>query len=125
LAMAQRLASTLCPGTGKDIAFEGSLQLFAEKQFSDLPDEAKKIIVYPKVVKEVSPSEDCPTGTRGRAAVMEMFEMDKDIEQTILRNPTEFEISKVVRKKGMFTMKEDAMLKAFRGEIAFEEVNKL
>jgi type II secretory ATPase GspE/PulE/Tfp pilus assembly ATPase PilB-like protein len=81
--------------------------------------------VYPAVVKEVASSEDCPTGTRGRAAVMEMFEMDKDIEQIILKNPTEFEISKVVRKKGMMTMREDAMLKAFAGEIAFEEVNKL
>ena len=71
------------------------------------------------------PSPECPTGTRGRVAVIEMFEMDKDIEQAILKNPTEFEITRVVRKKGMMTMKEDAMIKAFRGEIAFEEVNKL
>jgi type II secretory ATPase GspE/PulE/Tfp pilus assembly ATPase PilB-like protein len=96
-----------------------------EKQFSDLPEQFQKEIVIPTVVKEAVPTPDCPTGTRGRAAVMEMFEMDKDIEQTILKNPTEFEITKVVRRKGMLTMREDAMLKAFRGEIAFEEVNKL
>jgi type II secretory ATPase GspE/PulE/Tfp pilus assembly ATPase PilB-like protein len=125
LAMAQRLAATLCPGGGEDVPFDGSLKLLAEKQFSDLPEEYRKEIVFPATVKNVKPTEECPTGTRGRAAVMEMFEMDKDVEQTILKNPTEFEITKIVRKKGMLNMKEDAMLKAFRGEIAFEEVNKL
>jgi type II secretory ATPase GspE/PulE/Tfp pilus assembly ATPase PilB-like protein len=125
LAMAQRLAATLCPGGGRDIPFEGSIKVMVEKQFSDLPEQFQKEIVIPTVVKEAVPTPDCPTGTRGRAAVMEMFEMDKDIEQTILKNPTEFEITKVVRRKGMLTMREDAMLKAFRGEIAFEEVNKL
>jgi type II secretory ATPase GspE/PulE/Tfp pilus assembly ATPase PilB-like protein len=125
LAMAQRLAVTLCPGAGKDIPLEGSLKMLVEKQFSDLPEEYRKTISLPKTVKEVQPIPDCPTGTRGRSAVLEMFEMDKDIEEVILKDPTEFAISKVVRKKGMLTMKEDAMLKAFNGEIAFEEVNKL
>jgi type IV pilus assembly protein PilB len=125
LAMAQRLAGTLCPGGGKDIPFDGSLRLMAEKQFADLPDEFKKDVIFPNTVKETAPTPECPTGVRGRAAVFEMFEMDKDIEQIILKNPTEYEITKVVRKKGMMTMKEDAMLKAFKGQIAFEEVNKL
>ena len=125
LAIAQRLTATLCPGTGKEIPLDDSLRLIVEKQFSDLNAEFKKDIVIPKTVKEVAPTPECPTGIRGRSAVLEMFEMDKDIEQAILKNPTEFEITKVVRAKGMMTMKEDAMLKAFTGEIAFEEVNKL
>ncbi len=125
LAIAQRLTATLCPGTGKDIALDDSLRLLVEKQLGDLAPEFKKDIVIPQIVKAVAPTPECPTGIRGRSAVFEMFEMDKDIEQAILKNPTEFEISKVVRRKGMLSMKEDAMLKAFSGEIAFEEVNKL
>ena len=125
LAMAQRLAVTICPNSGKDIPLEGSLRVMVDKQFEDLPEQFKREVVIPKTVKEIAPTPECPTGGRGRSAVFEMFEMDKDIEQTILKNPTEFEITKVVRKKGMLSMKEDAMIKAFRGEIAFEEVNKL
>jgi type IV pilus assembly protein PilB len=125
LAIAQRLTATLCPGSGKDIPLNDSLRLIVEKQFSDLAPEFKKDIVIPSVVKEVSPTPECPTGIRGRSAVFEMYEMDKDIEQAILKNPTEFEITKVVRTKGMMTMREDAIIKAFAGEIAFEEVNKL
>ncbi len=125
LAMAQRLSATLCPGTGKDIPVQGSIEIMIKKQFEDLPIEYQKDIVIPKTIKEIDPTPECPNGTRGRAAVFEMFEMDKDIEKVILSTPTELDISKVVRQKGMLSMKEDAMLKAFRGELPIEEVNKL
>jgi type II secretory ATPase GspE/PulE/Tfp pilus assembly ATPase PilB-like protein len=42
-----------------------------------------------------------------------------------LTNPNEIEISRVLRQKGMLTMKEDALIKAFKKIIPFEEVNKL
>jgi type II secretory ATPase GspE/PulE/Tfp pilus assembly ATPase PilB-like protein len=125
LAIAQRLTARLCPGAGKDIPVEDSIKMMVEKQFEDLDPEFKKDIVIPKTVKEVEPTADCPNGTRGRLAVFEMFEMDKEIERIILSNGTELDIAKIVRKKGMLSMREDAMLKAFRGEISFEEVNKL
>ncbi len=125
LAMAQRLSATLCPDGGKDVPVEGSLELIIEKQFADLPEEFRKNIKIPKTVKEIAPTPDCPTGTRGRIAVFEMFEIDKEVEHAILTNPTELEINKILRKKGMLTMREDAMLKAFKGQIPFEEVNKL
>ena len=55
----------------------------------------------------------------------EVFEMDKEIEAAVLRNATEPELYKVIRKKGMLSMKEDAILKAFQRIIPFEEVNTL
>jgi type II secretory ATPase GspE/PulE/Tfp pilus assembly ATPase PilB-like protein len=58
-------------------------------------------------------------------AVFEVMRMDKEIEAAILKNPNELEISRILRQKGMLTMKEDAMLKAFQRVIPFEEVNKL
>jgi type II secretory ATPase GspE/PulE/Tfp pilus assembly ATPase PilB-like protein len=47
------------------------------------------------------------------------------MEQVILKNPTEAAVYEVARRNGMFTMKEDAMLKMFQGKIPFEEVNTL
>ena len=38
---------------------------------------------------------------------------------------TEDDVRKLARSKGMFTMKEDAIMKAFKGEVGFEEVDKL
>jgi type II secretory ATPase GspE/PulE/Tfp pilus assembly ATPase PilB-like protein len=56
---------------------------------------------------------------------MEVMPMDKEIEAVILKNPTEYEISKLMRTKGMLTMKEDAIIKAMHQVIPFEEVNAL
>jgi len=125
LAMAQRLVSLLVPGGGKPTPVEGSIKMMIDKQFADLPAEYKKDIPFADTVYQIAPTADCPKGTRGRMAVFEMFKMDKEIENTILKEPTELAISTLLRKKGMLTMKEDAIVKAFKKEIPLEEVNKL
>lgn len=125
VAVAQRLARTFCPGAGKPIKVEGAVQMMIEKQFSDLPEKYRKDIKFGSEVYGISPSPDCPSGVRGRVAVMEVLSVDKEIEQTILKSPTEQEIWKIARSKGMLTMKEDAILKAFDKMIPFEEVNSL
>jgi hypothetical protein len=51
--------------------------------------------------------------------------MDRELEDIILKNPNELEIIKASRRKGLLTMREDAILKAFAKEIPFEEVNTL
>jgi type IV pilus assembly protein PilB len=125
LAVAQRLVSLLCPGGGKPLSVEGSIKLLIEREFADLPEQFKKDIPFTDTVYQASPTPDCPKGIRGRTAVFEGFKMDKDIEAAILKSPTELEISRILRQKGMLTMREDAMLKAFQKQIPFEEVNKL
>ena len=96
-----------------------------DKQFADLPPEYRRLVPEAKEVLQISPTADCPKGTRGRTAVFEALSMDKELEQVILKNPAEAEVRRVARKQGMFTMKEDAIFKALRKEIPWEEVNKL
>lgn len=125
LAIAQRLVATFPPGAGKPIPVDGSIKMIVDKQFADLPEQYKKDIPFADTVYGIDPTPDCPKGTRGRMAVFEAFKMDKDIENVILKSPTELDISKLLRQKGMLTLKEDAMIKAFQRKIPFEEVNKL
>lgn len=125
LAIAQRLVKTLCPGGGEEVTLEESMQAMLDKQFSDLPEEYKKHIPESKAVFKASPTPECPNGTRGRTAVMEVFEMTKELEHIILTNPTDLEITKTLRKNGMFTLKEDALIKSMERTVPFEEVNKL
>jgi len=125
LAMAQRLVQLICPNSGKSVSVEGSIGAQIEKEFSDLPEAFKRAIPFAKDVLKIEPSPDCPKGTRGRTAVFEIMQMDHDLEQVILKSPVEGEIMRVARKQGMLTMKEDAMVKAFKHEIPWEEVNKL
>lgn len=125
LALAQRLVTTLCPGAGEPVPVKDSTKTLIEKQFADLPEKFKKTIPFSDTVYRAKPTADCPTGTRGRMSVMEALEIDKDLEQLILKTPNEPDIFKMAREKGMITMKEDAMIKAFEKKVPFEEVFNL
>lgn len=125
LTMSQRLVNLLCPDSGKPLPVEGSIKALIDRQFSDLPEEFKKELPPLNNVYEKSPSPTCPNGTRGRIAVFEAFKMDRDIESLILSSPIESAMFKSLRKKGMLTMKEDAIIKALNKLIPFEEVINL
>jgi len=125
LAMAQRLAKKTCDDAKQEVPIDEPTRVMIDKQFSDLPQEHKaKISIGDKMFKTV-PSGTCPSGTKGRLAVFEMFAVDKEIEAAILTSPTELELTKMLRQKGMLTMKEDAIIKAINGEIPMTEAYKL
>ncbi len=125
LAMAQRLVRKIAPDSGRAMPLDGSLKLMVDRQFSDLPEEFKEHVTFGKEFYAIEPTPTYPSGTSGRVAVIEVFNMDKDLEAVILKNPTEPELYRVARAKGMLTMKEEAILKAFQKVIPFEEVNTL
>lgn len=122
LAIAQRLAKATCEESKKEIPLDDSTIKMLNDQFKDLPDEHKSKVKISNTMFQTIPSKTCPSGTRGRLAIFEMFKIDKEIERVILENPTELEIQKVTRQKGMLSMREDAIIKALKGEIPIQEV---
>ncbi len=126
LTLAQRLVRTLCPGAGKKIPIEGSMKMMIEKQFSSLDEEYReKFLPKSEFVYEASSTPECPDGTRGRVAVMEAFTMDDEVEDAILKGVTDIDLGKLLRKRGMISMREDAIIKSMEGKIPFSEVNNL
>lgn len=125
LSMAQRLVRRRCENAGNPMPFEGSVRAIVEKEFQNLPPESKKRVPKKTTIFGMAPSPDCPNGTRGRIGVFEMLPISKEMERVILENPTEEAIFNVARGQGMFTMKEDAIIKMLKGVIPFEEVNTL
>ena len=125
IAIAQRLVKKLCSGSGASVPIEGSLKMMLEKQFADMPEKYRKLIPEGKEFFNAKSTDECPSGTRGRTAIYEILDMNKQIEEIILRDPSETEIRKIARANGMFTMKEDAIIKAFNKEIPFSEINTL
>ena len=125
LAIAQRLVRTLCPKAGKKVPIDGSIKQMIEGEFKDLPLEFRKKLPEGQFVYKIEPTADCPKGTRGRTAAFEVLTMDKELETAILKNAPETELYDIARRKGMLTMKEDAILKAYDGIIPIEEVATL
>jgi len=125
LAIAQRLVRKLCPDAADPIEVTESIKMMIDKTFADLPPEVKSKITIGKQLFEAKPTAECPQGVKGRAAVMEVLEMDHEIENIVLKGANDRDIYTVARKKGMLSIKEDALLKCFNKEVPFKEVNAL
>ncbi|HAS80768.1 MAG: Type IV-A pilus assembly ATPase PilB [Candidatus Nomurabacteria bacterium GW2011_GWE1_32_28] len=122
LSVAQRLAKMTCPSSRKLVPIDPSIKLQIENEIKDLPDEFKSKIEIKNEMYDTVPSSECPSGTRGRIAIYEMFSVSKEMQRVILKNPIGSEIYKVARNDGMLLMREDAMLKALDGIIPYKEV---
>lgn len=124
-ALGQRLVRKLCEGAGKEVPISESMRHHIEVGFGDLPKSFRDSLPPLKSFYEAVTTPDCPNGTRGREAVFEIMMMDKDLEKVILKNPVEEEVYAAARAKGMFTMREDAIMKALAGQIPFQEIDTL
>ena len=125
LSMAQRLVRKRCTDGGAEMPVLGAFNTMVENEFKDLPAEFRKKLPKADKVYGIAPTPLCATGTKGRIGVFEMLPTSKELEKVILSNPIEEEIYKVARAAGMFTMKEDAIIKTLEGIIPFEEINTL
>lgn len=125
LGIAQRLVRTLCPGGGKKVPVEGGMKKMIDEEFADVPAEFKKNLPDFKEVYRMEATPECPSGTQGRIACFEVFDMTTELEHAILEGKAEDELFGIVRRGGMITMKEDAMIKSAKGVVPFEEVNTL
>jgi type II secretory ATPase GspE/PulE/Tfp pilus assembly ATPase PilB-like protein len=119
------LVRKICPNSGEVVKVEGSIKEMITEQFADLPEQYRDQIPQAEEVLKIKATDECPSGIKGREAVYEMYKMDRDIEKVILNNPIESAIYDEARKKGMLTMKDDAIIKAMKKIIPWEEVNTL
>ncbi|MCA9360580.1 type II/IV secretion system protein [Candidatus Nomurabacteria bacterium] len=123
MAIAQRLARTLCSGTGIEKEIDVSTKLRIEKTFKSLPTKYHKQIPESRTVLHPEITATCATGYRGRTAVTEVLEIDEEMQELILKNASEEEFFQSARKNGFVTIQEDAIIKALNHEIPLEEMN--
>ncbi len=122
LCMAQRLARRIHPSSKHELPMDEATKLMLEKQFGDLPKEFKSKLDFGDKIYEAVPSPESSSGMSGRVALFEMFKIDKEMQNVILKNPVEQEIYKLARSRGMLTIREDAIIKGLKGDIPFTEI---
>jgi type IV pilus assembly protein PilB len=126
LAMAQRLVQRLCPESKKEIKISSEMRDLIKKELSKPdPEELKKYnIKSPYTLYEPQVSKECPQGTKGRIAIFEMLEMTPQLEEIILKEPSEARIKEEAQRQGMMTLLQDGVIKSLRGIVGLEEVRK-
>jgi type IV pilus assembly protein PilB len=122
LSVAQRLAQMIYPTSKKAVPIDESLRMQIDEQFKDLPKEFLDQIPLKNEVYDAVPSPECPSGVKGRIAIFEMFKVDQEMINTILKSSTNAEIYKTARRKGMLFMREDAILKSMQGVVPLREI---
>lgn len=123
LAVAQRLARTLCEGTGREEPIDSSTEMRIKETFKTLPKKYHKHIPENRTMLHPEETPGCATGYRGRTAVIEVLEINEELQELILKNASEEEFFQSARKNGFMTLQEDAIIKALNHEIPFEEMN--
>jgi type IV pilus assembly protein PilB len=122
LCVAQRLARRIYQNSKHEIPIDESTRMMIDKQFEDLPIEFRSKLNIGETIYEAVPSPECASGLRGRIPLFEMFKIDKEMQNMILKHPGEQDIYKLARSKGMITLREDAILKSVKGYIPMQEI---
>lgn len=124
LAIAQRLTRKLCDKCKKEIPLEGKDLELAKKIYETIPEKMR-----PNFPEKVFAPVGCPEcnniGYKGRIGIFEAIVNDLEMEKVINSNPSEREIKKVARDKGLLDMSQDALLKIFEGVTDFQEVSRV
>ncbi len=123
MAIAQRLARTLCQGTGKEEEIDPATKMRIERSFRTLPKKYHERIPKSSTMLHPNPTAGCSTGYAGRTAITEAMVVDEDIQELILKNASEEEFFQAARKNGFITLQEDAMIKALNHQIPYQEMN--
>ena len=110
---AQRLARTNCPHC---------------KVEYHPPKELLNILNAPKGIKfyHSTGCEECGgKGMKGREGIHEVLVISKQIEELILKRPSDDHINALAIKEGMITLRQAALQKVYEGKISIEEALRL
>jgi type IV pilus assembly protein PilB len=125
LAVAQRLVRRLCDKCKKEVKPTKEIRDLILEEVEKLPEKEKEKIKIPqnfKIYEAVGCNECHGIGFSGRIGIFEVLEMTKNLEEIILKEPSEAKIMEEARRQGMITMRQDGILKVLNGITTIEEV---
>ncbi len=122
MSISQRLAKTLCKGTGTELAADQATKNRVAEIKANLPVKYQSRIPDVTTFTYPEPTTNCATGYRGRIALTEVLEITSEIQELILTNAPEEAYFTAARKNGFITIQEDAMIKALNHEIPHAEM---
>lgn len=128
---AQRLVRRICKKCKQEVKIPQKVLENIKNQIETLPQEELKkygVTLADGIhVFEGKGCEECGnTGYKGRIAIFEALEIDKDIKEIISeKNGAEIEVQKHAEKQGMIKIKQDGLLKVVLGLTTLAEIERV
>lgn len=115
---AQRLVRKLC-----DCAKPAVLTAAIEPVIRELQARCSGALTMPARWREAAGCERCRgTGYRGRQGIYELIQVDEGMQQAIMRRASATEVAQLARAAGSRSLREDGLIKAWRGITSVDEV---
>ncbi|MBI4433707.1 type II/IV secretion system protein [Candidatus Uhrbacteria bacterium] len=128
MAEAQRLARKICADCREPMPVPPDVRATLEQALADLPPRA----IPPEIATNgitLFKGRGCPKcggkGYRGRTVVAELLEFDQSFEQLIISGFPIDQVRALIKERGMLTIYQNALLKAFSGVTTYEEVLRI
>ena len=125
MVVAQRLSRTLCDDTGIEQPINQKTIDKLKELKNTLPPKYHHRIPDGTTMMHPDPNPNCVTGYSGRTAITEVLEVTEEIQELILTNSAEEQFYKAARKNGFLSVEEDAMIRALKHQIPYEEMMHL
>ncbi len=123
LVIAQRLVSQLCESCREATEATPHIQDYITKALAGMPKSLTGEFAAPYKTYHAPGCAKCNgRGITGRIAIFEVLPMTKDLEAVINENPTTQKIATIARSQGLFSLRQDGVLKALQGKVSIEEV---
>ena len=125
IAIAQRLVRKLCDNCKEEYEPAKEIKDLIQAEINTLPEIVKKDVKIKKDFK-LFKNKGCDkcndTGFTGRIGLYEILKSSKEIENLILKEPSENALADLAKSQGMITMKQDGFIKVINGVTTLEEV---
>ncbi|KKQ52210.1 MAG: Type IV-A pilus assembly ATPase PilB [Parcubacteria group bacterium GW2011_GWD2_38_11] len=128
---AQRLVRRICSECREEITIPSTVLEYIRGQVEGLPsEEVQKYKLNLDDGFHIYKGRGCEvcgeTGYRGRIAIFEALEIDKEMKEIISEhNGSEVEVQQYANRQGMITIKQDGVLKVLLGLTTLEEVERV
>ncbi|MBW6440977.1 GspE/PulE family protein [Patescibacteria group bacterium] len=128
VAIGQRLIRKICVNCKEEIKPPQNIEAMLIRELKKIPADQKSDIDISNGVK-IFHGMGCrkckKSGSSGRIGIYEVLSMTAEIEESMSDKITDSDIEREAKKQGMLTMKQDGLLKVFRGLTTIEEVLKV
>jgi len=128
VAVAQRLIRKVCDKCRELVSPNKEELKLIQKELQSLPKETQTKIKLPSLTSglKIAKQKGCPacdnTGYNGRIGIYELFQIDDEMENFLVKSPSIADLNKKAIEKGMITIKQDGFIKIVEGVTTIEEV---
>ena len=125
--VAQRLVRRVCPHCKEPYTPDVSVIKELKEQLAGVSEKDldPKILENPTLYKGKGCDKCNHFGYKGRTAIFEILEMNRDVAELVIQNAQENQLSQKAQETGMLTLKQDGLIKALQGVTSLEEVYRV